>query len=188
MEIEKINDNKIKVFINKNFLKKHSISITDRDLNAPKFQTIFLEILNKAEQEINFDTEGYKLLFELYYQEDESIVFMITKYKNKNMITSAKNDLYKIYNFEDFNDFYNFYIELLKRKDFNKCYKDICFNSKIYHYKNTYYLLIFLNKNLKNNFKKFESLLLEFIDKCPSSDFFIYKLKEYGIPINKTLF
>lgn len=43
-------------------------------------QNLFFEILERAEEELDFHTDGYKLLIEAFSSSDEKLVFTITKY------------------------------------------------------------------------------------------------------------
>ena len=68
MKIEKITENKIRIILKQEDFKDKSIDIKELLLTTPESQHLFLEILNRAKKEVNFDTDGYKLLIEAFFQ------------------------------------------------------------------------------------------------------------------------
>ena len=85
-------------------------------------QKLFLELLLKAEKEVGFYTEGYKLLVEAFSSPDGLFVFTITKYiekpttpsnkpkvtpkkKIKNVNPKSNTSIYKFSSFEEFCEF-----------------------------------------------------------------------------------
>ena len=83
MKIEKLTENKIRVIVNNNDLIDNNIDYTSLINKSGKSQDLFLKILDKAEEELNFHTDGYKLLIEAFTSVDEVIVFTITKFEPK---------------------------------------------------------------------------------------------------------
>ena len=81
MKIEKITENKIRILVKSEDIHEKDIdlhTIMTKAIEQP--QGFFLEMLNKAESEVGFNTDGYKLLIEAYSSPDEDLVFTITKY------------------------------------------------------------------------------------------------------------
>ena len=81
MKIEKITENKIRILVKSEDINEKNIdlhTIMTKAIEQP--QGFFLEMLNKAESEVGFNTDGYKLLIEAYSSPDEDLVFTITKY------------------------------------------------------------------------------------------------------------
>ena len=66
MKIEKLTDNKIRVILKQKDFKNKNINIHSLLLSTPELQSLFLEILNQAKKEVNFDTDGHKLLLEVF--------------------------------------------------------------------------------------------------------------------------
>lgn len=194
MKIEKITDNKIRVVLSLNDFKDKTIDIHSVLTKVEESQKLFLEILNKAKSEINFDTDGYKLLIETFSSTDDIFICTITKYCdkiNKTVNTSSSrlhlkvkrknNNLDSnigIYEFCDFEDFCNFCnsINNINKNLLKKLFK----NSKLYLYNNTYYLLL-TDINLSHSYlKSFNSSILEFSEIVHYSKNFEVKLKEHG--------
>lgn len=160
--------------------------------------SLFLDILKKAEKEVDFYTEGYKLLIEAFSTSEDILVFTITKYQPKNVTTSINNpkkkitvkkkyskkaNLNRIYSFNDFDTFCNFcsYIKNVSKFDLKKLSNNI----SLYLYNNTYYLFI---KNINKNYEflhNFYLAILEFATPCSFSSNFENKLVEHGKIIMK---
>lgn len=189
MKIEKLTENKIRVIMNLKDIESNTDIHTFFN-NMINSQNIFLDILDKAEKEVNFHTEGCKLLIEAFSTLEDTIVFTITKFsisetpqnKNKKLIVKRKNLTPSfenaIYNFNDFNFFCNFCksINMIKNLDINKIAKKII----LYSYKNKYYLVF---KNINYNYiytHKVLNILSEFgkLENCSNN--FEYKLIEHG--------
>ena len=90
MKIEKITENKIRIILKQEDFKDKSIDIQKLLLTTPESQSLFLEILNRAKKEVNFDTDGHKLLIEAFFQNDDIFIFTITKYIEPNNIQKHK--------------------------------------------------------------------------------------------------
>lgn len=197
MKIEKLTENKIRIILKNEDFKDKNINIKKLLLTTPESQKLFLEILNKAKEEVNFDTDGYKLLIEANFESDDIFVFTITKYiennnllksntknfltvKRKNQILNNSCHIYEFNTFEDFCDFCNF-INKKNNINLNTLFK----SSILYLYNNTYYLVI---DNINSSCKllpSFHSSLLEFSNFLSSTRNFKFKLKEHGKVIIK---
>ena len=119
MKIEKITENKIRIILKKEDFKDKSINLQKFILNTPESQNLFLEILDRAEKEVNFNTNGHKLLIETYFEGDDICIFTITKYIESNIniknkprryLTAKRKTQYfnsssLIYQFNGFEDF-----------------------------------------------------------------------------------
>ena len=122
MKIEKLTENKIRIILKKEDFKDKEININKVLLEEPESQKLFLEILTRAEKEVNFDTTGHKLLIEADIQNSDTFIFTITKYlekdttnihlhkkiltiKKKAQLFNTSTLIYKFYNFEDFCEF-----------------------------------------------------------------------------------
>lgn len=197
MKIEKLTENKIRIILKKEDFKGNSTDIQKLFLTTPESQNFFLEILNRAKEEVNFDTDGHKLLIEASFQNEEAFIFTITKYiesnntfntkprkyltiKRKSQTLTKSCSIYQFNNFEDFCDFCNFI-----NKNNNIYLKSIFKTSVLYLYNDTYYLVIdginISNKSLNS----FHSILLEFSSFLTFTKNFKFKLKEHGKVIIK---
>lgn len=200
MKIEKLTDNKIRVIINSNDLELNNLNIHTIMSKNLESQDIFLDILKKAEKEVDFKTEGYKLLIEAFSLSDDFCVFMITKY-NKNeeksdnsnkhnykKLTAKKKDFYYIsknmvYDFKDFETFCNFcsFLNNMHQFDINK----FCRNVSLYSYNNTFYLIL-SDINMEYKYKNtFLSSIAEFAKISNHTKNFSSKLLEHGKPVIK---
>ena len=200
MKIEKLTENKIRVIINSNDLTENNIDFNSLINRSSETQTLFLKILEKAEKEVDFNTDGYKLLIEVFSSIDEPLVFTITKYecknfeyncfdtrkkrkvfaKKKTINFSNKQIVYSFNSFDEFCDFCNCIntIENFKTKEFSK---DI----SLFLYNDTYYLIA---KNVNINYKfinLFYSIASEFGKLLSQSKNFENKLYEHGELIMK---
>ena len=187
MKIEKIDENKIRIILKQDDLKDKNFDVNKILLSPGNTQNLFLEILNKAEKELNFYTDGHKLLIEAYSQDEDYFVITVTKYIiSKSKIKKRKTNKIsscQIYEFKTFEDFcaYCQFICKNSNKDFKKLYK----TSSFYFYNNTYYLIIEGIYYINPSFVIFHSNLLEFSELAKSSKTLKYKLKEHGKVIIK---
>ncbi len=184
MKIEKLTDNKIRIILRNDDLKDKNIDIRKILLTTPESQKLFLEILNKAKKEINFDTEGHKILIEAYFQNDDVFIFTITKYidsKNrpKKFLTAKKvHTSCYIYQFNDFEDFCDFCSFLNKNNNIDL--KHLFKSSILYFYNNTYYLIVDNIDAFHKSLNLFHSSLSEFSTFLAYTKNFKFKLKEHG--------
>ena len=178
MKMEKLTENKILFIFNTEDLKDSNTDLHTLMTKAIESQSIFYELLAKAEKELDFHTEGCKLLIEAFCSADGLLIFIITKYstnpstttnsenfsKSKRLVVKRKpifpinkNIICKFSTFEEFCDLC-YYINELQDFDIKKVSKNI----SLYFYRNTYYLQI---QNINNNYnytKKFFSIISEF--------------------------
>lgn len=193
MKIEKLTENKIRVIINSDELKLNNINIHTIMTKAIETQEIFSDILKKAEKEVDFHTDGCKLLIETFSSLEDIFVFTITKYstdydfKKKKLIAKRKSfnkmSQHAICRFENFDAFCEFCssIKCLHRIDTNKLAKNIA----LYFWKNTYFLIL---RNINTNYENinlFYSTLSEFGKLLCFSNNFEYKLLEHGKTVIK---
>ena len=161
-------------------------------------QGLFLDILNKAKQEIGFDTDGCRLLIEAFSTSDDIYVFTVTRFlpekdeannvnnnrrlrvRRKQINPTSKISIYEFANFDNFTSF----CELLNSsKQINL--RGLMQSSTLYNYKNLYYLVI-TNMNLKHkNINIFNSYITEFGRIISNSETFLHKLQEHGNAIMK---
>lgn len=192
MKIEKLTENKIRVVMNFDDMNLNSNDLHAFFNNAVDSKTIFLDILEKAEKDFNFHTDGCKLLIEAFSTLEDSIVFTITKFsssettldtprkrklvvKRKNTTPNLKTSIYK---FEDFNIFCDFCksLSFLSNFNINKLAKKII----LYKYKDFFYLIV-KDINLNHEYiNKFFSILSEFARLENYSMIFENKLIEHG--------
>lgn len=64
MKIEKLNDDKIRIILNIEDLEKNDIDFHSFMSNSIESQELFLDMLDKAEEEVGFTTDNYKIMIE----------------------------------------------------------------------------------------------------------------------------
>ena len=193
MKIEKITKNKIRIILKQQDFKDKNINLQKTFLNSNNSQKLLLEILNKAEKELKFETTGYKLLVESFFEENNTCILTITKFLESKNNTDIKKKLKLrkisenlennliIYEFDEFENFCNFcdsFFNTTKNTNYNEI-KNTFKKSQLYFYNNTYYLI--LNKKINNlNYVRATSLLQEFATIKKYSKNFKSKLTEHG--------
>lgn len=159
MQIEKLNDDKLKVVLNKKDLKENDIDLNTFMANSLDSQELFLDILDIAEEKFNFYVDDSKLLIESISLANDIFIFTITKV-NENISTNTSiNNIYCFNSFDHLADA----LKLI----------NLSIN-KIYTYNNRFYLI--LDKDNDLNY-----ILNEFSDYKFSSDYLENIFIEHGI-------
>ena len=189
MQIEKLNENKIKIILNLQDLQEKNIDLHSFMSTSIESQALFYDMLDIAEKEIGFYTKDYKLIIEVIAIPEGSFILTITRFlpekkdfkklKRKNI--KLKNSSY-IYVFNTFDDYLEFctYIE---KQSTNNIFDKLT-HSSLYQYNSKYYLCI-TNTNL-DIFKQLHCSIIEFGTSIANSNLFERKLIEYGKAIFKT--
>ena len=203
MKLEKLTENKIRIIIDLEDLNTSNTDIRSIMTEAITSQKFFYEILDKAERELDFHTDGCKLLIEAFSSSDGILVFTITKYdptyidsaNSSCHVSPAKKKLTAkrkmsnlsnkqlICKFDTFDDFYEFCNCLNAYKSFD--IKKFSKNISLYLYNGTYYLVV---KNINTNYiqaKVFHLVCTEFGNIISFSDAFENKLIEHGKKLPK---
>ena len=184
MKIEKLTDNKIRIIMNIQDIENNTNDIHTFFDNIMNSQNLFLDILQKAEKEVDFHTEGCKLLIEAFSTLEDVIVFTITKYSSNEKKLTVKRKTNTptfenaIYEFENFDYFCNFCSSISKIENLNieKLAKKIL----LYNYQNKFFL-VFKDINFKDKYiYKFFNILSEFAKFQNFSANFEYKLAEHA--------
>lgn len=158
MQIEKLNDDKLKVVLNTKDLKENDIDLNTFMANSLDSQELFLDILDIAEEKFNFYVNDSKLLIESISLANDIFIFTITKV-NENISTSTSiNNTYCFNSFDHLSDA----LKLI----------NLSIN-KIYTYNNRFYLILDKDNDLKY-------ILNEFSDYKFSSDYLENIFIEHG--------
>lgn len=64
MQIEKITENKIRITLNMHDLQEKNIDLHSFMSSSIESQDLFYDMLDKAEEEVGFETKNYKLIIE----------------------------------------------------------------------------------------------------------------------------
>lgn len=196
MKIEKLTENKIRVIINSNELSIPNNNNNNIIINGIESQELFLDILKRAEKEVNFYTDGCKLLIETFSSLDDFLVFTITKYisndntknitkvkpvaKRKSFIKPNKHAICLFENFDVFCEFCN-----AIKSMYNVYFEKLVNNSSLYLWEDSYYLIL---RNTDVKYEKSDmlySMLSEFANGISFSNNFESKLIEHGKTIIK---
>lgn len=199
MKIEKLTENKIRIIMSQEDLENQNIDLHTIMTKTTESQRIFLKLLNKAQKEVNFNTDGCKLLIEAFSC-DGFLVFTITKYldtsinkasfpdSNKKTLkvkrkTTNQNSALCIYSFSDFETFCNL-CNFFKNTP-SLSIRGLVKEATLYEYNNTYYLLLNHINLTHKNLTKFYSYMSEFAQPISHSAEFESKIKEHGKSIIK---
>lgn len=199
MKIEKLTEDKIRVIINSDEENLGNADLHTIMSTAVKSQGLFFNILQLAEKEVDFHTDGCKLLIEAFTFFDDILIFTITKYsmnaskknveemrrrtpivKCKQVDSLCKNMIYCFDGFDSFCEFCQ-YIKKFHNLSVDKITK---FTS-LYSLHNSYYLVL---KNINvyyENIRSFFFALSEFGNVVRFSDCFERKLLEHGETVIK---
>lgn len=191
MKIEKLNDDKIRITLNMEDLKEQDIDFHSFMSNPIESQDLFMDMLKKAEKEVGFITDDYRVMIEALATSNGTFVLTVTRinpekqkstYKPKKIgikrKTVAINAEKAIYCFDAFDEFLE-YCKFLKN-DILQYLADFVSSNKLYEYNNKYYFVledIHMNAHL---LKSFTSGITEFAHFINNSDLFESKLLEYG--------
>ncbi len=186
MRFQKLNENKLKIFLSNDELPNSS-SFDDFISDSSNAKHSFIEILEKAYDEVGFDSRDYKIKIDAVAMKNGSFVFTVTKLvKIKDAkktavpkkIAKNQDTGFVIYKFDSFDDFCNFcgYIKRNNLPNIKLFAKTI----ELYLYNNLYYLLI---SNVNKSYPEasmFYSSITEFCKYHSSKKLFVSVLKEKG--------
>ncbi len=79
MEIMVINESKLKVTLCEEDLKRFEIRASELDYSNTETKRMFWDILNRAKHETGFDTDGRRVLVQLYPSKDGGCEMFVTK-------------------------------------------------------------------------------------------------------------
>lgn len=185
-------DNKIRITLNKQDLDEKNIDIHSFMANSLETQDLFLNLLEKAEEEVGFVTKNYQIRIEALATLDGNFVFTVTRmspvnkpkniYKRKTLHIKRKtyniHSTTAIYLFSDFDDFCEL-CNFLESSSFNFMFK-IAKKILLYEYDNNYYLLFSDLHVPPEKIIQFHSCISEFATNIHNSELFKSKLQEHG--------
>ena len=197
MKIEKLTENKSRVIVNSEDLKNNNLDYQTIMEKPIESQKLFLEMLLKAEKEVGFYTEGYKLLVEAFSSSDGVFVFTITKYTEKPAISSNKlkvtpkkkikdvnpKSTTSIYRFSNFEAFCEFCTAIHNTTNIQS--KQLAKTIALYLFNDTYYLILSNIHTEYTHIHAFYSTISEFANLASHSETFKMKLLEHGKSIMK---
>jgi len=191
LQIEKLNENKIRITLNLEDLKEKNIDLHSFMSSSIESQNLFYDMLDKAEREIGFKTKDYKLMIEALAIPEGNFILTVTRFlpekeekkklkvKRKNICPEDSLSIYMFNTFDDYLEFCNYIQKYLNSNTYTQLEK-----TSLYQYNSKYYLCI-TNINL-DNFKTIHCSIIEFATYITNSSLFERKLIEYGKVIFKT--
>lgn len=177
MKLERLNYNKIKIFLTFDDLYEHGLTVDDIKRNELKVHAKIQRMVERACDEINFQMKG-AIEIEIYSLHTQGLMMIITRDEEIffldddwfNLQVTMEEQLQILYKFQTFEDL----IQLCKVFDRLK----IVLYSSVFYYNNFYYLSI--EKVLNNKYDTVISLAAEY---GSLSTLTIHQLLEYGISI-----
>lgn len=192
MRIEKISENKIRIFVTFDDLEERDIDLSSFNYNSPETQELFWDLMEQAELELGFETHESQLCIEAVTDVDQGFVITITKIDEDGDFESIhkfiknryrRNDLkikrktsnicstVMIYNLESFDDLCDLAVRL----------KPVYLgDSAVYQCEGSYYLVLRRITDANHNQAGIESILAEYGDRVLNVSFFEGYLNEYG--------
>ena len=197
MKIEKLNEDKIRITLDINDLKEKNIDFHSFMSNSISTQSIFMDMLKKAEKEVGFITKNYKTMIEAFAKSDGNFILTITrihpeiidkdlqkkkKMKIKRKSINLNNDII-IFKFNNFDEYCEFCLSLTD--NYLNQYKSIIKTSSLYSYNSKYYLILNNISNANMSIIKFYSYISEFAELIHIPTLMKTKLLEYGTIVMK---
>lgn len=191
MDIEKINDDVIRVTITLSDLEERDIDIDSLAYSSPAAKELFNDMIEQAEKEFGFSVSDSQIIIEPIPDSYEGFVITITrmddevdfesiqKYiKNKIKKTEPKAAARKkpaitfaIYSFESFDSLCELCVRL------RPIYKG---KNSVYKIEGTYYLVIGKEKLTQADRVKADAVLDEYGQRLRSPNYLLGRLNEYG--------
>lgn len=200
MKIEKLNENKIRITLNLEDLNERDIDYHSFMSNSIESQGIFLDMLNKAEKEVGFNTDDCRIMIEAIALKGGIFVLTITKfehtegdipkYEEKKRVQNRKKLHIKrktgsfektktIYSFESFDTFCDF-CTFLNKSTYRDKIEELAKEASLYEYSSNFYL-VFTDINLESDVVNFVCpAITEFAHFVDNSELFEKKISEYG--------
>ena len=192
MKIEKLNENKIRITLNMDDLNERDIDFHSFMSNSIESQDIFLDMLDKAEEEVGFNTDDCRIMIEALALKDGHFVLTITKFehegekvplrrkslhiKRKNSDINLKKTIYSFDSFDTFCDFCLFLRDTINERQITEFAR----TSDLYEYNSNYYLVLSDINVESSSLKYICASITEFAHFVNSSELFERKIKEYG--------
>ena len=186
MRFQKLSENKLKIILSNEEIPNSS-NLDEFISDSSTARHSFLEILDRAYDEVGFNTRDYKIKIDAVALRNGNFVFTVTKLlKMKKALKTAKpkkilksdNFNIAVYKFDKFEDFCNFcsFLQKSNVSNLEKLAKKI----ELYLYNNNYYLSINKLNDTYEDIAKFYSSITEFCKYYSSKDLFLSVLKEKG--------
>jgi adapter protein MecA 1/2 len=192
MKIERVGENKIRIFVSYDDLEERDIDLESFNYNSPETQELFWDLMEQAEIELGFEAQESQLCIEAVSDVDHGFVITITRMEEESEFESIQKFIKNRYRKKDLS---------FRKKTSKICsalliyaidsFDDLCElcslidplfsgRSRVYSLEGAYYLVIGATEGNVVNRKHFESILGEYGDKMQNVDFLEGFLNEYG--------
>ncbi len=192
MRIERVGENKIRIFVSYDDLEERDIDLDAFNYNSPETQELFWDLMEQAEIELGFEAQESQLCIEAVSDVEHGFVITITRMEEENEFESIQKFIKNRYRKKDL---------AIKKKTAAVCSTMLIYavesfddlsalcaiinplfkgRSKVYSLEDTYYLVLSSIEGNVSNQNQFDSILSEYADKMPNVDFFEGYLNEYG--------
>lgn len=192
MKIERVGENKIRIFVSYDDLEERDIDLETFNYNSPETQELFWDLMEQAEIELGFEAQESQLCIEAVSDVDHGFVITITRVEEESEFESIQKFIKNRYRKKDLSP---------KKKASKVCstllvyaidgFDDFCElcshlnplfsgRSRAYSLDGAYYLVFGAVEDNVTNRKQFDSILGEYGDKMQNVDFLEGYLNEYG--------
>lgn len=187
MKFEKLSEYKLKITLSTEELPNDTNDLDSLMSNPSSARNSFLEILNKAQDEVGFYIGKNKVRIDAKYLNNGKFIFTVTKLVPKKKktakvkpikISSNKNNNCLIYSFDDIEHFFNF-CNFLKKQKINKL-KSFSKIVELYKLNDKYYLVCNGINNDYEHIAKIYSCITEFGNFYSTQEIMTFMLKERG--------
>lgn len=203
MKIEKINENQVKFFLNREDLIERNLDLNELTHGSEKAQALFREIMERALEQCGFQSDDVPLMIEAVPASNDSMIIIVSKvsekgerdrsfsfapfskdtkkYKKRPLAEYKSEDnaidaRISIYGFESLDD-----VISAAERLYDACGK---LNS-LYKYEEKYFLVTQLDSFSKMDSEQMDSLFSEYGEKYVSNIISKYHIIEYGEAIIK---
>jgi len=192
MRIERIGENKIRIFVSYDDLEERDIDLDAFNYNSPETQELFWDLMEQAELELGFEAQESQLCIEAVSDVEHGFVITITRVDEENDFESFQKFIKNRYRSRDLfsrkKPAYVYSTMLIYAvEDFDDLCK-LCSairplfrgRSKVMLHEDTYYLILTSIEGNITNKNLFDSIMSEYADKMSNVDFLEGYLNEYG--------
>jgi len=192
MRIEKISENKIRIFVSFDDLEERDIDLSSFNYNSPETQELFWDLMEQAELELGFETHESQLCIEAVTDVEQGFVITITKIDDEGDFESIQKFIKNRYRRND--------LKIKKKPGSNtstvliynlESFDDLCYlcarlkplysgDSTVYQCEGSYYLVLKRMDDVEQYPAKIESIVSEYGDRILNIMFFEGYLNEYG--------
>lgn len=192
MKFEKINENKIKITISLTDLAERKIDLDALSYNSPQAQELFLDMMERAEDEFGFDASNAQICVETIPSSSDGFIITITKMDGSDEFESLnkyiknkfrKADSYskkKAWQIRSAIMIYSFVDIEHVCSVVSKIFTMYLGESSLYQYNGVYYLILTRNNIFEINSKLFDAILSEYGSKIDNIPYYEGFLEEYA--------